>query len=265
MSSELFQTKCFEKAPLLQCRHGFSIRTGGISEGIFSSLNLGMNRGDSREAVTANWKIFFNAIGIPDVPFVCGKQVHGNYVHISTKKDARFAYGEGELIEADGYVTNEPGLPIAIFTADCVPILMEDTINGCVGAIHSGWRSTAADIEKSAIDKMLSIGAAAENIKIAIGPAINQCCFEVGEEVISAMDMLLNDSSLSGELYYRKADGKYMLDLKGVIKKRFLQLGIPESNICLIGKCTMCNPKLYFSHRYTHGERGSMASVIMLD
>lgn len=248
---------------ILQSRHAFSTRIGGISDKEFGTLNLGMNRGDEPVRVTENWRRFMEKAGIGYKPFVCGKQVHGNVVHVATHEDARPAYGEGELIEADGYVTKEKGLPLAIFTADCVPVLLEDTTAGVVGAVHCGWRSTVADIEANAIEKMVELGAKTCNIRIAIGPAINRCCFEVGPEVIDAVKWLIGDKEAAA-FYDAKSDGKYMLDLKGVVACRFEQLGVPGENMEMVGECTMCHPEKYYSHRYSNGSRGSLASVIEL-
>lgn len=240
----------------------FSTRIGGISENEYASLNLGMNRGDIKERVTENWRRFMETAGMGYRPFVCGKQVHGNCVHIATSKDARLAYGEGQLIEADGYVTREEGLPLAVFTADCVPLLLEDDVAGVVGAVHCGWRSTVADIEKEAVSKMCSLGAKPANIKAAIGPAIDKCCFEVGPEVIEAVIKLIGSDEAEG-FYSVKPSDKYMLDLRGVVACRLRQLGVPEENIDLVGGCTMCHPERYYSHRYSNGSRGSLASIIM--
>jgi len=251
------------KSELIKYPHGFSTRIGGVSRGIYASLNLGMNRGDVTEDVTTNWKLFLDETGIGYKPFVCGRQVHGNTVHIAERKDAREAFGPGELITADGYVTNIKGLPLAIFTADCLPVLMEDIKAGVVGAIHCGWRSTVADIEKNAVDAFLSLGADPKDIKVAIGPAIRACCFEVGAEVIDAVTELIGKGH--DDLYNLKANGKYMLDLGAVVAVRMMQLGIREENIEIVGECTMCNPDIYYSHRYSNGARGSLACAISIN
>lgn len=261
MSNEKIER--FHSSALIKSPHGFSTRLGGVSKGIFASLNLGMNRGDEVALVTENWRIFLDNTGIGYKPFVCGKQVHGNTVHISTIQDARPAFGPGELIEADGYVTNVKDLPLAIFTADCVPVLMEDEVSGIVGAIHCGWRSTVADIEKNAVDAFISLGGSPENIKLAIGPAIRRCCFEVGEEVIEAVVSLIGVGH--DKLYNLKDNGKYMLDLSEVVRVRFAQLGIKSENMEIVGGCTLCRPDLYYSHRYGGATRGSLASAICLN
>jgi len=250
------------KAKEFVSKHGFSTRTGGVSTGIYESLNLGMNRGDDRELVIENWDRFLDASGISEREFVCGNQIHSAKVHIATKKDLRPAYGPGELIEADGYVTNIPGVPLAVFTADCVPVLLEDSKNRVIGCLHAGWRGAVADIEGEGINKMLSLGADISEIKVAIGPAIDKCCFEVGDEVKEGIVNLLGED---GQKFLTlKQNGKYMADLRGAVKRRFLQLGVKEQNIELVGGCTMCHPELFWSHRYTKGERGSQASIITL-
>lgn len=253
------------KSSVLSFPHGFSTRIGGVSEGIYDSLNLGMNRGDDIEKVKENWRRFLKACNINQDSFVCGAQVHGTYVHIATKENLRPAYGPGEMVQADGYVTKEKNVPISIFTADCVPVLLEDSKNNVIGAVHAGWRSAVGDIEKVAIDKMLFLGATTQNIHIAIGPAIDKCCFEVGEEVIETINNLLSISSDHSNIFYtKKTNGKYMLDLRGAVKERFLQLGICEKNIELVGECTMCHPELFWSHRFTNGVRGSQSSIISM-
>ena len=108
---------------------------------------------------------------------------------------------------------------------------------------------------------MVSLGATPAGIRACIGPAIGRCCFEVGSEVIDGVEALLKGEA--GAYYNRKDNGKYMLDLKGVVKQGLLQMGLKEEHIDVIGDCTMCLPEKYWSHRYTGGNRGSMASVIM--
>ena len=252
------------RSSVISSPHGFSTRAGGVSDGMFATLNLGMNRGDEKARVTENWNRFLDSAGIDIREFVCGKQVHGNRGHIAGENDKRRAYGiypDGrDLIECDGYVTFEDNVPLAIFTADCVPLLLEDSKAGIVGAIHCGWRSTALDIEKNAIDAFTSLSSDVENIHAAIGPAIDKCCFEVGGEVIEAMRDLIGEDV--DRFYTARAD-KFMLDLRGIVRYRLIMLGVRDTNIETVGECTMCNPDRYYSHRGTKGNRGSLACVIM--
>lgn len=246
---------------LLQARHGFSTRIGGVSEGIFHSLNLGRNRGDIPERVNENWRRFLQRCRIDERDVVWAKQVHGNYVHVVEQENSGKTGSSQVPLEADGFVTNQPGIPLAVFTADCVPVLLEDAKHGVIGAVHSGWRGTVADIEDQVVKRMLEAGADLKELCIAIGPAIDRCCFEVGAEVIAGVDALLGEAASS---YYSPRGERFMLDLRGVIRERFIQLGVPEGNIEKVSGCTMCHPDRYWSHRYTKGERGSQAAVIML-
>lgn len=252
------------KSGLITFPHGFSTRTGGVSTGIFESLNLGMNRGDDAANVKENYRRFFRSCGIAqEAAFVCGKQVHGKDVMIVDADNARPAYGYIEaLYEVDGYVTATPGVPLVVFTADCIPLLLADEKNRVVAAVHSGWRSTVHDIEQVAIEKMQQCGAELAQIRACIGPAIGRCCFEVGSEVIEAVEELLSWNA-SG-FYEKKENGKYMLDLKAVLRACLLRSGLSEDHIETVPDCTMCMPQKYWSHRYTNGERGSQAAVIMI-
>ena len=268
MSDSLIRSK------KISCPHGFSTRLGGVSRGVYESLNLGMNRGDEEALVKRNWDIFLEACGIPNREFVCGKQVHGNVVHIADRADMRPAYGEGELIEADGYVTNLKNVPLAIFTADCTPLLMYEPRHQVIAAVHCGWRSTVADIMGNAVEAMVRLGAEPRLICAATGPSICPKCFEVGSEVIEAVDGLLisgaecaSDGAAEGHLYTPRdgQPGKYLLNLPGVVECRLLQLGLQKENIDIINECTLEQPGRYWSHRYASAVRGSQANVICLD
>ena len=159
--------------------HAFTTRFGGVSEGYLDSLNLGENRGDSEENVRENYRRLFAALGVTSNA-VHARQVHGNTVKAVTSKDSRELFAPYPW-EADGIITNEPGLPLMVFTADCTPVLLCDTTCGVVGAVHSGWRGTAQNIVGEAIRCMhRQFGCDAKNIKAAIGPCISRCCFETG-------------------------------------------------------------------------------------
>ena len=131
------------RSETITCPHGFSTRLGGVSEGIFEGLNLGrLDLGDEPERVAKNWELFGNACGIDASRFVHGRQVHGNTVRLAVREDAH-GISERSSIEADGYVTDLPGLPLAVFTADCTPLLMQDPEAGVIAAVHCGWRPVA--------------------------------------------------------------------------------------------------------------------------
>ncbi len=244
--------------------HAFSTRLGGVSQGYLASLNLGHSRGDEPERVLENWRRFGAAVGIPTETFVYGQQVHGNHVRVVGPADCRASFAPETWEPADGYVTNVPGVPLVIFTADCVPVLLHEPEAGVIGALHCGWRSTVADIQGAALEKMTALGAMAEKVCAAVGPAIGVCCFETGPEIPEAIDAFLSGDSRGLYRPEEGVPGKYMVDLKQAVKRRFLQLGLREENIEISPECTMCHPERYWSHRYTKGVRGSQANIIML-
>ena len=249
---------------IITCPHGFSTRLGGVSEGIFGSLNLGrLDLGDEPERVAENWRIFGSACGIDTTRFVHGRQIHGNTVMLAGWEHAH-GITEPSGWEADGYVTDIPGLPLAVFTADCAPLLMLEPEAGVAAAIHCGWRSTAADIEGAAVEKMLSLGADIRKLRAAIGPCIRKCCFQTGPEVASAMEALLGGDMKGLAAEDPSEPGKLLLDLPGVVKRRLLQLGVPAEQIDDLNECTKCHPERYWSHRALGMRRGSQANIIML-
>lgn len=252
------------RSAMLTCPHGFSTRLGGVSGGIFESLNLGrLDLGDAPENVAQNWEIFGRACGIDTAGFVHGKQVHGNVVRVVGPDDMHGILESGGTDGSDGYVTNVPGVPLAVFTADCVPLLMQEPEAGVVAAVHCGWRSTALDIEAAALEKMRALGAQPRRVRAAIGPCIRRCCFQTGAEVTEAMDRLLGGGS---DLYAPdpSAAGKYLLDLPGVVRRRLTQLGVPADQIDDLNECTKCHPRRFWSHRRLGMSRGSQANIIML-
>ena len=253
------------RSRLLTCPHGFSTRLGGVSEGIFESLNLGrIENGDEPGRVAENWRIFVSACGIPTDRFVHGLQVHGNTVLIAGPELAHGILEPAAHGGADGYVTNVPGLPLAVFTADCAPLLMQEPEAGVAAAVHCGWRPTAADIMGAAVSKMQELGADPARIRAAVGPCIRRCCFQTGPEVPAAMEALLGPEA--GELYGPDpaAEGRFRVDLPGVVVRRLIQLGLRPENIDDLGACTMCRPDRFWSHRRMGLARGSQANIIML-
>jgi len=243
--------------------HAFSTRIGGVSTGYLASLNLGSNRGDRMENVFRNYDLLGEAAGIPVRHMAFTKQVHGTQVRCVTEADVH-EFGTAVPYEADGVVTDVPGLALACFTADCVPVLLCDAVHGVIGAVHCGWRSSVGDILGIALEKMTALGAAPETVCAAIGPAISKCCFEVGGEVIEGVERYLGGET--GGLYVpeKGVPGKYFLDLKAANARRLVQLGVLPEHIAVSGECTSCSHEKYWSHRYTHGQRGSQGAMIVL-
>ena len=250
---------CSDKIPL---RHGFTTRYGGVSRGDFECLNLGSNRGDEPEAVRENYRRVCAAFGAGIDDCAVTKQVHGNVVRIVTDADRHVCMSTVPY-EADGIVTAERGLPIMCFVADCVPALLCDAQAGVVAAVHCGWRSSVGDILGNCLEKMVSLGAKAENVHAAMGAAIGKCCFETDGDVPGEIEKYLG-GEVDG-LWHIRADGKYMVDLRAANARRLVQLGLRAENIDISEECTFCSHDKYWSHRYTKGRRGSQAAVIVLD
>jgi len=246
-------------APNISAAHAFTTRLGGVSAGVYASWDLGENRGDDPAAVRENYRLLKETLGIRG-GLVFSRQVHGDAIRVAAERDRREPY-EPLPYEADGLITDVPGLPLIIFTADCVPVLLHDPVRGAVGAVHAGWRGAVADIAGKAVRMMAdAFGCDPADVRAAIGPAIGPCCFETGPEVPAAVWALLG----SEERITPRGNDKYMVDLPGVVADTLAAAGLSRAHIENCGECTKCLHEKYWSHRYTAGIRGSQASVIML-
>ena len=244
--------------------HGFSTRKGGVSQGIFASLNLGLTRGDDPEHVRENYRRFLSAVGTMDkTTFAMCNQVHGDTVRAITTADVKSdLYGKLHY-EADGMMTAIPGVALVVFSADCIPVLLYDPVRRVIAALHSGWRGTAAGIVTRAVERMEEVyGCRPENILAAIGPGIGPCCFETHEDVPNAMMAAVASPALP--FIKIKEIGKFSVDLKGINAKRLELAGLEPDHIAVCGDCTACMEDKYWSHRRQGAERGSMAAVIEL-
>lgn len=249
-------------APGLAARHAFTTRFGGVSEGIYSSLNLSMTVGDDPARVSENCRILCAALGIEEGKLVFSRQVHGRTVRPCTSSDTCPTMADVPY-EADGIVTAEHGLALMIFSADCTPILLSDPATGAVGAVHAGWRGTVADIAGEAVRTMArEFGSRPADLHAAIGPCISACCFETGPEVPEAVRAVLGTGA---EEHIRPAgpENKSYIDLKGINRALLLRAGLLPDLISVSDECTVCRCDKYWSHRATGGRRGSQASVII--
>jgi YfiH family protein len=159
---------------------------------------------------------------------------------------------------ADSVLTSRKGVLIGVQAADCVPILLYDKKKSLVGAVHAGWRGTAAQILKNTIKTMQEgFHSSAKDVLIAIGPSIRQCCYEVGEEVKHAVYNATGEGS-----YYQRQNGKYFIDLSSANRIQALSMGIQEENIYQSDECTFCNPDRFYSYRYTKGCAGRQGGFI---
>lgn len=245
--------------------HGVSTRLGGVSEGIFSSMNLSFTRGDITEHVQENYRRMASVVGVRPEKMVCSQQTHTTNVRIVTAEDAgKGVTRERDYTDVDGLVTNVPGICLVTFYADCVPLLFVDPVKRVIASSHSGWRGTVNKIGKVTVETMTGeYGCRPEDIIAAVGPSICQDCYEVSEDVITAFSDAFSEN-LHKDLFYEKGNGKYQLNLWKANEAVLLEAGIQQKNIAVTNVCTCCNPTLLFSHRASHGKRGNLAVFLAL-
>ena len=246
-------------------RHGFSTRLGGVSEGVCGTMNLSFSRGDDESAVRENYRRMANAIGVEDDSFVFSMQTHTTNIRVVTSKDK----GKGlttplDYSDVDGLVTDEPGLCLTTFYADCVPLFFLDPVKKVIGLSHSGWRGTVGKIGKKTVEVMRSeYGCRSEDILAAIGPSICQTCYEVSEDVIVVFRQNFHQQYWE-KLFYRKTNGKYQLNLWKANELILEEAGILKTHLAVTNLCTCCNHELLFSHRASNGKRGNLAAFLAL-
>ena len=246
-------------------RHGFSTRLGGVSEGVCASMNLSFSRGDEEEAVWENYRRIAGAIGFDWESIVTSDQTHTANVRVVTAQDRGCGLTKPRTYQdVDGMVTNVPGLTLATFYADCVPLYLVDPVKKAIGLSHSGWKGTVGKIGLATVRAMeREYGTDPGDLVAAIGPSICQDCYEVSGDVIGGFEKAFA-RELWDDLFYQKPDGKYQLDLWEANRQIFLEAGVREEKIILPGLCTCCNPQFLFSHRASKGKRGNLAAFLAL-
>ena len=251
----------FEKFPDIV--QAFSTRLGGVSQGIYSSMNLSFTRGDDDAAVHENYRRLAAAVGFEAEDIVTSDQTHTANVRVITEEDR----GNGitkprQYTDVDGMITNVPGLVLATFYADCVPLYFVDPVHHAIGLSHSGWRGTVAKIGAVTVERMREeYGSDPGDIYSAIGPSICQDCYEVSEDVIQEFRTAFGRKDWD-VLFYRKENGKYQLNLWEANRIIMQEAGIREEHISMPGICTCCNPEFLFSHRASHGKRGNLGAFL---
>ena len=246
-------------------KNGFSTRLGGVSEGVLSTMNLGFGRNDLPENVVKNHEIIANAIGFNPENIVASKQTHTTNVKIVSKKDCgKGIYRERDYDDVDGMITNEKGIVLATYFADCVPLYMVDTKNKAIGLSHSGWRGTVEKIGKVTLDLMKeTYGTHPKDVIACIGPSICRDCYEVSEDVATEFEAAFKGREK--DILINKGNGKYQLDLWACNYIIFKECGVYEENIHMPDICTCHNMEMMFSHRATQGRRGNLAAFLSID
>lgn len=260
----------FYRSELLPCPHGFATRIGGVSkEAHTKSLNLAFGRGDGDAVVLENLERFARAVGVSADSVVSLPQVHGSNVLSVSHIDRGEGYFRKSERVSDGYVTSDRAVSIGVKTADCVPILLCGLSDGgiplAVSALHAGWRGTAARIAEKGVLALVSLGIRRENIRAAIGPAICASCYEVDADFRETFIAAFGEVFLENTFFARRESaGKYTSDLREINRRILCSAGVSPPSIDVSSECTSCRPDLFFSHRYSHGVRGTMLSLIAL-
>lgn len=248
---------------LISVPHCFSTRFGGVSTGDLASLNLGIHRGDSRENCLKNYEILGSAVGFAPEDTVFARQVHSDIVMEVGRADRGRGLDDSlHDIERDGMVTNQQGVALTVFGADCTPILLWDPVRQAVGAVHAGWRGTAAGIVKNAVEKLVATyGCNPADLRAAIGPCIGPCCFETHRDVPDAMVAALGTAAAPA-IREAAAPQKYHVDLKLLNAIWLRQAGVTQ--IDTSEDCTACQMDRFWSHRRVGDRRGSQVAIILL-
>ena len=244
----------------ISASHCFTTRLGGVSTGVMAGLNIAIKEGETEENVRKNLSLLANALDFSLDHLVCTRQTHTDIVRTVGRDDCKGCFHR-DYPECDALITNQRGVALTVFTADCTPILFHDPVTGAVGAAHAGWRGTASDIAGKAVRAMVAeFGCDPGNIRAAIGPNIGVCCFETDGEVPEAMTAAFGEAA--GE-FIVPAGNKYYVNLKGINALALRRAGV--TNIEISTDCTMCQPDRYWSHRYTRGQRGSQGAIIVCE
>lgn len=223
--------------------HAFTTRAGGVSEGPFASLNLGLSTGDDPQRVAENRERVLRAFGARARHVSAARQVHG--ARVASEGPGWFEE------EADAMTSADPRVTLVIGAADCLPLLLHDPKRGAVGAAHCGWRGMSAGVVEAVVRAMAARhGSHPVDLRVALGPAIHGCCYQVGAEVVEAFAA----SGFPEGAARRDAEGRFRLDLPGAARWALARAGVPEANVAIADACTHCDRDRFFSHR-RDGER----------
>ncbi len=267
--------------PLLEktglVRHLFSTRQGGVSKGIYESMNLSYSRGDVKEAVDENFRRIAGIFDSSPERMVCSRQTHTTNIRLVGEEDCgKGIMKETDYEDVDGLITNLPEIILCTFYADCVPLYFVDTQKKAIGLAHSGWRGTVDRMGEQVLKAMKeAFGTRPQDVVAAIGPSICQDCYEVGEEVAEKFMECFSGETIGGDfrgnafnkrgiLQKGVKEGKYQLNLQEANRTILVDAGIPKGQIAVSDICTCCNSSLLFSHRASQGKRGNLGAFMEL-
>ncbi|MBM6828620.1 peptidoglycan editing factor PgeF [Anaerotignum lactatifermentans] len=244
-------------------KHGFTTRHGGVSTGCYASMNMGFSRGEERAPVAENYRILARALELDETAFVATQQTHTtNILKVGAADKGSGVTKDREYKDVDGLMTDEAGINLVIFGADCVPVFLLDPEHHAIGMAHCGWKGTANGMAKKIVERMTAeYSTDPQKLVAAIGPSIGKCCFQVDDPVVNlfrrqlyfADEVIFDDPS---------EEGKYKIDLWETNRRLLADCGV--KNIEIAGLCTMCDTERFYSHRKMGERRGVMAGVMCL-
>jgi YfiH family protein len=239
----------------LPVRHAITTRIGGVSKPPFDSLNMGLHVGDDNDSVCENRRRVCTALDVPLSHLVAGEQVHGCNCYQVMETDAgRGAQDRLSAIqETDILVTNTPGVLLASFYADCVPVILVDPIRLAVAVAHCGWRGTQQEVPRVAIESMTrNFGTRPSDLRVVIGPSIGPCCYEVSVPIATSFQQQFGPDVALGR----------QLDLRLANFRTLQNAGVSPDMIHIAPWCTSCQHELFFSHRASGGRTGRIAALV---
>ena len=247
--------------------NAFSTREGGVSTGMYSSMNLAFTRGDDPEKVSENYRLFGESIGVSREQMVFSDQQHTtNVMEVTSAHHGMGIIRERNFSDIDGIMTSEPGVCLVTSYADCVPLYFVDPVNRAIALSHSGWRGTIGNICQKTVDEMNRLyGSKPEDIIACIGPSICADCYEVGSDVADVFIETYGDYADTVVLPHNEnIPGKYQLDLTRANVINMEKAGILPEHISVPDLCTCCNKDVLHSHRGSRGQRGGLCAFLMI-
>ncbi len=247
--------------------NAFSTREGGVSTGMYSSMNLTFTRGDDPDKVRENFRLFGESIGVDIEQMVYSDQQHTtNVMEVTSKHHGMGILRERDFSDIDGIMTNEPGVCLVTSYADCVPLYFVDPVNRAIAASHSGWRGTVGNICQNTVNEMHRLyGSKPEDIIACIGPSICADCYEVGSDVADVFTETYGGDANTVVLPHNtNVPGKYQLDLTRANVINMEKAGILPEHISVPDICTCCNSDVLHSHRGSRGQRGGLCAFLMI-
>ena len=255
--------------PLLEqtgiVKHGFSTRLGGVSSGIYESMNLDFRCTEPRENVWENYRRITTALEMNPEDLVLSAQTHTTNIRRMTSEDRGKGFiRERDYTDVDGMITNDPNVVMVGLFADCVPLFFADPIHKAAALSHAGWRGTVGKIGEKTLKAMAdAFGSRPQDLYCAVGPSICRSCYEVSEDVAEAFREAFPGGK-AGDVVTPKENGKYLVDLHLANVLTLASAGVPQAQIAVTDLCTCCRSDLLWSHRATKGQRGEMAAFMQL-